>query len=160
MLPKVRNENSVLEMSLNVWGELKCESQRRTGCSNAPAQPCQGRGVLFCEAWGTAALGWQCWATWEKQYLLSWFKQVIIVHEQIRSWRFVIAKLPFSYAFGLHPKDTTLPVQKWNLGDCLKCWRLPPLTYFLLYQSHSWLDRKAMLAGAFTSHLFLYLTAL
>lgn len=116
--------------------------------------------MLFCEAWETAALCWQCWATWEKQYLLSWFKQVIIVHEQIRSWRFVIAKLPFSYAFGLHPKDSTLPVQKWNLGDCLKCWRLPPLTYFLLYQSHSWLDRKAMLAGAFTSHLFLYLTAL
>lgn len=29
------------------------------------------------------------------------------------------------------------------LGDCFKCWRLPPLTYFLLYQRHSWLDRKA-----------------
>lgn len=30
-----------------------------------------------------------------------------------------------------------------NLGDCFKCWSLPPLTYFLLYQRHSWLDRKA-----------------
>lgn len=99
--------------------------------------------MLFCEASETAALCWQCRATWEKPYLLSRFKQVIIIHEQICSWQFVIAKLPFTYTFGLHPKDTTLPVQKWNLGDCFKCWRLPPLTYFLLYQRRSWLDRKA-----------------
>lgn len=34
-------------------------------------------------------------------------------------------------------------MQKWSLGDCFNCWRLPPLTCFLLYQRHSWLDRKA-----------------
>jgi len=55
----------------------------------------------------------------------------------------VTAKLPSSYSLGLNPKDTTLRVQKWSLGDCFKCWSLPPLTYFLLYQTHSWLDRKA-----------------
>lgn len=53
------------------------------------------------------------------------------------------AKLPFSYSLGLNPKDTALLVQKWSLGNCFKCWRLPPLTDFLLYQRHSWLDRKA-----------------
>lgn len=53
------------------------------------------------------------------------------------------AKLPFGYSLGLNPKDTALLLQKWSLGNCFKCWRLPPLTYFLLYQRHSWLDRKA-----------------
>lgn len=120
--------------------------RHRSGCSNAPAQPCQGRDGCHVVLWGFRAcsvvlavlsnLGKAISACpGPNRSLLSMNKYV--------ADNFWFAKLPLSYAFGLHPKDTTLPVQKWNLGDCFKCWRLPPLTYFLLYQSHSWLDRKA-----------------
>lgn len=134
-----------LERPWAVQGKMKFESQHRTGCS-APAWLFHGADVYqvcFVRLYGARCIAVLTVLSCEKQYLLSWFKQVIIIHEQIRSWQLGTAKLPFSYSLGLSPKDTALLVQKWSLGDCFKCWRLPPLTYFLLYQRHSWLDRKA-----------------